>query len=142
MNYTDLFYAVIAGCAFGIWPNIAANTKMSSGWLVLIVGLCLSSVGAIKLFIGPRENLAIPPLHFVGIIVLSGFINGIGYWVYGPLVLSSQKSGTTFFLALAVAISVIVVYGYGVLILKEPASAKNIIGCIIVVLGLFLVRMK
>ncbi len=141
-NLTLFFFSFVAGSAFGIWPNIAAQAKITSSWLILIMGIALFCTGVIvKLFSGSGA-WQLPHYLDLRTVAIACAINCVGYLAYGPLVMASKQLGTTTFIVIAVALSVAITYLYGVAFLKEPVSTPKMCGIIIILAGIVLVKMK
>lgn len=138
MSPLNLFLIVLAGFCFAAWPPLAKACGANSAWLGFTV---MMLTGLVVALLQPRSMLEVPPTQALGILILSGTINGVGMFAYGKLLSNPQVPVST---AIPGVLMCMLVTGLiaGVVFLHEGYTWRNVLGVVFAFPVIWLITSK
>lgn len=146
-KYLPLALGIIAGLAFGSWPNIPSSSpaRIPIAALTLSVAIGLLCVATIQFFttkITLAEMQATFTTSTVKYVLGVMIINSIGYLAYAPLVIMSKELNTNTFIIVALVMTPIATYLYGIVFQNEIISLKNTLAMLFIIGGIILLKVE
>lgn len=128
--------AVIAFC-WAVWPMIAKQTGVSSGWVILAAQIV--SLVAIIPFIAEMRSSGVPSPSQTALLLCAGLVNGVGLYLY---LYKGMDPGVRIDLFITVVFALLVVVAPIVrsIIFKELPTLAQCIGSALIIAGICIAR--
>lgn len=124
MTTQALFYSIITGVFFGIWPLISRTTGLSTMWTAMTV-----TVGtAIIVICGITKELQLPPTRSLLIGTFAGLVSGLGLLTYGKLISNSQQWDMSITIPISLIVTPMVIIFGGWFFFHETITPTKAIG--------------
>lgn len=129
-----IVFCLVAGLGFGTWPLIARASEVGSAWITIIV-ICTT---AITVLVSRVSHLsAVPTGRAIGLLLVAGLLNGIGWLAYGRLVASGEFEISRLAPAALILMIAIIAMG-GVVIFGETLTREKSAGVLAAMLAAWL----
>lgn len=124
MTTQALFYSIITGVFFGIWPLISRTTGLSTMWKALTI-----TVGtAIVVAFGIIKELQLPPTKSLLVGILAGLVSGFGLLTYGKLISNSNQWDMSITIPISLIITPMVIILGGWFFFHETITPTKALG--------------
>lgn len=129
---------LVTALGFGVWPLIARWSGAEQSWTTTIVStitaMVVVSVQATKLS-------TVPTGRVVGLLLLAGLVNGVGWLTYGRLVAGTEFDVSRFAPAALTLMIAFIAVG-GVLVFGEPLTATKAVGIVLAIAAAWLLNLQ
>ncbi|MBT7007565.1 EamA family transporter [Candidatus Falkowbacteria bacterium] len=138
MNH-PLFYCVVAGFFFAVWPMIMRVAQMNLLYGATVMGFSTFVATLIALLISPQGDLTFPGMKPVMLGLAAGVINAFGFLAYVKLITNPEWEVSKMIPAMT---ALLVLFGAlgGWLFFKEPLTANKGIGVVLAILAVWFLR--
>lgn len=124
MTAQALFYSIITGIFFGIWPLISRTAGLSTVWTAVTI----TTGTAIVVTCGVTKELQLPPTKSLLIGILAGLFSGFGLLTYGKLISNSSQWDMSITVPISLIITPMVIILGGWFFFHETITPTKVIG--------------